>query len=88
MASSSVGNEPNTTSISCDDEDCQICAFKWRTLPCTCDGELCLESHLILLLSAEGLILRGNLLILLHNQLGAWSVDSIFRSYFHWNRSF
>ena len=24
MASSSVGNEPNTTSISCDDEDCQM----------------------------------------------------------------
>ena len=24
MASSSVGNEPNTTSISCGDEDCQM----------------------------------------------------------------
>ena len=24
MASSSVGNEPNTTGISCNDEDCQM----------------------------------------------------------------
>ena len=24
MASSSVGNEPNTIGISCDDEDCQM----------------------------------------------------------------